>query len=88
MTELAAGMSTTGHHDPSDPGLHRTDTIDLDIILEGDVELELPGGGSVRLGQGDVVVQRGTWHKWHNRGAGPMRMLAILVGAPLGGRKP
>ena len=35
----------------------------------------------------DVVVQRGTWHKWHSRGDGPMRMLAIMVGAPLGGRR-
>jgi mannose-6-phosphate isomerase-like protein (cupin superfamily) len=85
MRELAPGMSTTGHHDPDDPGMHRTDTIDLDLILEGALELELPGGSSVQLQAGDVVVQRGTWHKWHNRSSGPTRMLAIMVGAPLGG---
>ena len=70
MQAVAPGMVTSGHHDPEDPGNHRTDTIDLDIILEGDVELELPGHGSVRLGPGDCVVQRGNWHKWHNRGDG------------------
>jgi hypothetical protein len=87
MQTVASGMSSTGHHDPDDPGNHRTDTIDLDYILEGDVELELPGHGSVRLGPGDCVVQRGNWHKWHNRGDTPMRMIAILVGAPIGGRR-
>ena len=86
MAARGRGMSTTGHHDPDDPGNHRTDTIDLDLILEGDVELELPGHGSLRLGAGDFVVQRGNWHKWHNRGSTPMRMIAILIGAPIGGR--
>ena len=47
MEAVASGMRTTGHHDPDDPGNHRTDTIDLDYILEGDVELELAGS---RLG--------------------------------------
>ena len=87
MQAVAPGLATTGHHDPDDPGNHYTDTIDLDYILEGDVELELPGHGSVHLGPGDCVVQRGNWHKWHNRGETPMRMLAILVGAPIGGRQ-
>lgn len=87
MGELAPGMGTTGHHDPTDPAIHRTDTIDLDLVLEGDLELELPGHGSVRLGAGDVVVQRGTWHAWRNRGETPCKMLAIMIGAPIGGRK-
>jgi mannose-6-phosphate isomerase-like protein (cupin superfamily) len=86
MARIAPGMTTTGHHDPDDPGMHRTDTIDLDLILDGEVELELPDAGSVHLRAGDVVVQRGTWHKWHDRGETPLRMLAIMIGAPLGGR--
>jgi uncharacterized cupin superfamily protein len=87
MAQIAPGMMTSGHHDPKDPGMHRTDTIDLDLVLDGELELELPGAGSVRLQAGDVVVQRGTWHKWTNRNDGPTRMLAIMIGAPLGGRK-
>ena len=66
--------------------MHLTDTIDLDLILEGELELELPGAGSVRVKAGDVVVQRGTWHKWTNR-SDRTRMIAIMIGAPLGGRK-
>jgi len=80
-------MRTTGHHDPADPGNHKTDTIDIDVIVEGTVELELPGHGSKVLGAGDVVVQRGTWHKWHNRGDTPARWFAIMIGAPIGGRR-
>jgi quercetin dioxygenase-like cupin family protein len=86
MQRLASRMTTTGEHDPDDPGMHRTDTIDLDLILAGELELELPGGAKVRLGAGDAVVQRGTWHKWTNLGDAPVRMLAIMIGVPLGGR--
>jgi mannose-6-phosphate isomerase-like protein (cupin superfamily) len=86
MGEVGRLMATTGHHDPNDPGNHRTDTIDFDVILEGTVELELPGHGSKILGAGDVVVQRGTWHKWSNRGDGPARWIAVMIGAPIGGR--
>ncbi len=87
MGEVGRLMAATGHHDPDDPGNHKTDTIDFDVILEGTVELELPGHGSKVLGAGDVVVQRGNWHKWHNRGDGPARWIAVMIGAPIGGRR-
>ena len=86
MAKVGALMATTGHHDPNDPGNHKTDTIDFDFILEGTIELELPGHGSKMLGPGDVVVQRGNWHKWSNRGEGPARWIAVMIGAPIGGR--
>lgn len=87
MAEVGHLMATTGHHDPADPGNHQTDTIDFDIILEGTVELELPGHGSKILGPGDVVVQRGNWHKWHNRGDDTATWFAVMIGAPIGGRR-
>lgn len=86
MSEIGAGLSSTGHHDPDDPGNHRTDTIDIDFILEGTVELELPGHGTRTMGPGDVVVQRGTWHKWRNRGDDTVRWIAVMIGAPIEGR--
>jgi mannose-6-phosphate isomerase-like protein (cupin superfamily) len=42
---------------------HTTATIDVDVILSGRMALELPDG-RVELGPGDVVVQRGTNHRW------------------------
>ncbi|MFD0687627.1 cupin domain-containing protein [Actinomadura fibrosa] len=64
------------------PGLvsptHRTRSIDYGIVLDGEVVLVLDGAETV-LRAGDVVVQRGTVHRWENRGAVPARMVFVLV---------
>lgn len=67
--------------DPDEPGMHRSATIDYDIVLEGTIVLELDDGVEVTLGPGDVVVQNGTRHRWHNRGDTIARFLAVTVGA-------
>ena len=67
--------------DPDEPGMHRTATIDYDVVLAGTVGLELDGGTEVTLGPGDVVVQNGTRHRWHNRGDVVARVLSVTVGA-------
>ena len=64
-----------------EPGMHRTATIDYDIVLAGTVGLELDDGAEVTLGPGDVVVQNGTRHRWHNRGATVARLMAVTIGA-------
>ncbi len=66
--------------DADDPGMHRTPTIDYDVVLEGTVGLELDGT-ETRLGPGDVVVQNGTRHRWHNRGDTIARVLSVTIGA-------
>lgn len=64
--------------------MHRTDTVDYVIVLSGELEMRLEQG-SVRLGAGDVVVQRGTNHAWINPGPAPARVAFVLVDAePLG----
>src|SRR3954468_9096760 len=65
--------------DPEEPGMHRTATLDYDIVLEGVVGLELDDGTEVVLGPGDVVVQNGTRHRWHNRGDQIARVVAVQV---------
>jgi mannose-6-phosphate isomerase-like protein (cupin superfamily) len=67
--------------DPDEPGMHRTATLDYDFVLEGTVGLELDDGVEVTLGPGDLVVQNGTRHRWHNRGTTIARYLAVTVGA-------
>ncbi|MER7005927.1 cupin domain-containing protein [Dactylosporangium sp. NPDC000555] len=81
MRERAPLMSGTGQHDRNRPGFHRTDTIDFVVIISGELVLELEDG-EVRVGPGDCVVQRGTWHAWHNRGSEPCVMSAVLVSTP------
>ena len=46
--------------------MHRTSSIDYGIILSGTIELELDDNTVKTLGQGDIIVQRGTIHKWRN----------------------
>jgi len=63
------------------PGLHRSPTIDFDIVLSGEVVLEVEAGQEITLRPGDVVVQNGTRHRWINRGSSEARVAAVLIGA-------
>ena len=68
------------HIERDHPGMHTTDTVDLDFVLSGDLFLELDDGAEVHLATGDCVIQNGTRHAWHNRSSQPCTMLSILVG--------
>lgn len=76
-------------------GMHRTHSVDYNIVLEGSVCLITPrsGGGNVEgdiqpdsdleetwAHAGDVVVQRGTLHGWKSGPKG-VRWLSVLVHA-------
>ena len=67
--------------EPDAPGMHTTDTVDFELILEGEVWLELDDGVEVHLEPGDTVVQNGTRHAWRNHGDKVCRLLVVLVGA-------
>lgn len=58
-------------------GFHRTGTLDILILLDGELTLELEKE-SVQLEPGDVVVQRDTNHAWRNTGSGPAKCLSII----------
>jgi quercetin dioxygenase-like cupin family protein len=61
--------------------MHRTETLDYAILLDGNCDLELDDGKLVHLKAGDVVVQRGTIHAWINPGPGPCKFAFILIDA-------
>jgi mannose-6-phosphate isomerase-like protein (cupin superfamily) len=67
--------------DPTDPGMHTTDTIDFEVVLDGVVVLELDNGAEVRLQPGDTVVENGTRHRWRNPGDSPARLAVFICGA-------
>jgi quercetin dioxygenase-like cupin family protein len=58
--------------------MHRTQSVDYGIVLSGEVVLVLDDSETV-LRAGDVVVQRGTSHRWENRSGSTARMAFILV---------
>ena len=62
-------------------GMHRTTTVDYDIVVSGELWLELDDGEIRHLKAGDIVVQNGTRHAWRNRGTVPAVMVAVLIGA-------
>jgi quercetin dioxygenase-like cupin family protein len=64
--------------------MHRTETLDVGVVLEGETWLLLDDGSQTRVGPGDAVVQRGTNHAWANRSDRPVRMVFVLVDAEIG----
>lgn len=66
---------------PDEAGHHRTDTVDVNLLLDGELWLELDDGSEFRLTPGHCVVQRGANHAWHNRGDRPALMASLLIGA-------
>jgi len=63
------------------PGKHSTDSIDYDVVLDGEIVLELDDGQEAVLRRHDVAIQNGTRHAWRNRSNKPATMLFVLVGA-------
>ena len=81
-TEAATHLSgLVDTFEPDGSGFHTTRSIDYDVVLDGEIWLELDDGAETLLKQGDVVVQGGTRHAWRNRSSGDVTMLFVLVGA-------
>jgi mannose-6-phosphate isomerase-like protein (cupin superfamily) len=72
--ENASQHGRGGRH----PIMHRTETLDYAVILEGELTMILDEG-EVVLKQGDVVIQRGTSHSWANRSDKPCKILFVLI---------
>jgi quercetin dioxygenase-like cupin family protein len=60
------------------PFMHRTETIDYGIVLEGEVTL-IVDRGETTVRAGDIVIQRGTNHAWANRSGKVCRIAFILI---------
>jgi mannose-6-phosphate isomerase-like protein (cupin superfamily) len=60
------------------PFMHRTQSVDYALVLEGEITLVLDKE-DVIMKTGDFLVERGTNHAWANRSGKPCRMLFVLV---------
>ena len=49
-----------------EPFMHRTQSLDYGVVLEGEMEMILDSGEKRIMGRGDLAVQRGTNHAWRN----------------------
>ncbi len=60
------------------PLMHRTETIDYALCLEGEIVMVLDDS-EVLIQKGDAVIQRGTNHAWSNRSNAVCKMMFVLV---------
>jgi mannose-6-phosphate isomerase-like protein (cupin superfamily) len=79
FTQAGDAAVSTVHAGSPHPLMHRTESIDYGVVVEGELTLVLEDT-EVQLAAGSVVVQRGTNHAWANRSGRPCRMLFVLVG--------
>ena len=78
FAEMGAGDNVVrgGRH----PWMHRTDSVDYGIVLNGEIWMLMDNEkNDVLLKAGDVVVQRGTNHAWANRGTEPCTIMFVLI---------
>ncbi|OLN82376.1 hypothetical protein CCHL11_09758 [Colletotrichum chlorophyti] len=59
--------------------LHRTESIDTGVIIEGEIELFLDGGETTVLKRGDIFVQRGTMHRWRNTSEEAVARMFVVI---------
>jgi quercetin dioxygenase-like cupin family protein len=79
MEELYPGMAS--HMDPDAPGMHRTSTVDVVLVMDGEVSLELDDGNEAHLKAGDFLIQNGTRHAWRNRSDRVATIFVVMYGA-------
>jgi hypothetical protein len=80
MEEKLPGLPA--YLEPDNPGMHTTDTIDFEVVLSGEVILELDDGVETVLRPGNTVVQNGTRHRWGQPGNRASRSGGVHVWGP------
>jgi mannose-6-phosphate isomerase-like protein (cupin superfamily) len=78
FNEIGDAAASTVKADSPHPLMHRTESVDYGIVIEGELTLVLDDS-EVQLKPGSVVIQRGTNHAWANRSQAPCRMLFVLI---------
>lgn len=58
--------------------MHKTETVDYGIVLDGEIVLIMDEGETL-CKTGDIIIQRGTNHGWANRSDRDCRIAFILI---------
>ena len=76
------GAMTPG---PGTGGMHRTDSIDLAIVVKGQAHVVYPVEGGktkeIAIREGDFIVQNGAFHDWQNRSDVPCVIFLVMFAA-------
>lgn len=83
FAQIGDVAASTVKGDSPHPLMHRTESVDYGVVIEGELTLVLDDS-EVQLKPGSVVVQRGTNHAWANRSGAMARVAFVLVDARQG----
>ena len=61
-------------------GMHKTETVDYAIMIDGQRTLVLDSG-EVEWEPGDIVIDVGAWHQWLSKEQGPTRIAFDMIAA-------
>lgn len=84
---LTQALAEFDHHLPGlvgtlgSDGMHTTDTVDVHLVLSGEVVFELDDGAQKSVRAGDVLVLQGTPHRFEVRGTTPAVVATFMTGA-------
>jgi quercetin dioxygenase-like cupin family protein len=65
-----------------------SERVDVLWVMSGELTYVTDGGDEVVVEPGDIVIQNGANKAFHNRGAEPVRMGAVMCGAVFAGATP
>ncbi|KIW80845.1 hypothetical protein Z517_03868 [Fonsecaea pedrosoi CBS 271.37] len=65
--------------DGTKPYLHRNESLDYGVVLKGPLQLLLDDGAVETLREGDVYIQKGTFHAWLNNSNDYCRFLTVVI---------
>jgi mannose-6-phosphate isomerase-like protein (cupin superfamily) len=77
--EAQAGLDR--FEDYAADGMHRTNSVDVVVVISGRVRLYAGDQSSLVLGPGDCVVQNGGLHAWVNPGDEDCRLAFVIFSA-------
>ncbi len=77
--QRADGVWVRGGQNCFSAPIHKSETVDYGIVLEGERVLVLDSGEIV-MRPGDVVVQLGNWHGWTNPRSGSLMAFVMMGG--------
>lgn len=78
FNEMGGQEAARATTDAPHPLMHRTQTLDYGIVLEGELTLVVDRGETTARA-GDIIIQRGTNHAWANRSGRNCRVAFILI---------
>jgi hypothetical protein len=81
--EMGGAEAARGRTGAPHPLMHRTETVDYGIVLEGELTLVLDRGETT-VRAGDIVIQQGTNHAWANRSGQRCRVAFVLIDGRFG----